>query len=259
MSKRKIHLKKYDFATMLKPHSLICILGKRNTGKSTLMCDIMSKLQRVDIALAMSPTESTIKDLKNFIPPCFVHQKFSEKKISDLLELQGKAVEKGKDTNALLVFDDMAYKRSHMTNTAITFLAYNGRHRRCYAIFTCQYAMMMPPSLRNNIDLLIILKENLPSARRKIYDQYFGLLSFKEFNVLMDQSTSNYECLIIDNSKASNKVEDICFWYKAEKLVEEQNFTLCNPVYWSLCSKKPNKRREKDGKDISITCNKSLI
>ena len=219
---------------MMKPHSLICILGKRNCGKTTLMVDIMSKLHRIDIALAMSPTESTLADLRRFIPPTFVHAKFSEKKVSDLLDIQGSAIEKGKQQNALLVMDDMAYKRGHMTNTAITFVAYNGRHRRCTAMFSCQYAMMLPPSLRNNIDILIVLKENLPSARRKIYDQYFGLLSFKEFNMLMDASTENYECLIIDNSKASNNVEDICFWYRAEKLVEEHAFSLCSPCYWKM-------------------------
>ena len=231
---KKINLKKFDFATMLKPHSLICILGKRNTGKTTLLVDIMSKMHKIDIALAMSPTESTIQDLKRFIPPHFVHSKFSEKKVSDLLDLQGKSIDKGKPRNALLIMDDMAYKRSHLTNTAVTFVAYNGRHRRVTALFSCQYAMMLPPSLRNNIDLLIILKENLPSARKKIYDQYFGLLSFKDFNHLMDASTENYECLIIDNSKASNNVEDICFWYRAEKLVEEQSFTLCSPAYWHM-------------------------
>jgi hypothetical protein len=32
----------------------------------------------------------------------------------------------------------------------------------------------------------------------------------------MDQCTQNYECLVVDNTSQSAKLEDCIFWYKAD-------------------------------------------
>ena len=32
----------------------------------------------------------------------------------------------------------------------------------------------------------------------------------------MTACTENYECLVLDNSSKSNKIEDVVYWYKAK-------------------------------------------
>tara|TARA_B110000495_G_C22529065_1_gene321924 strand:- start:298 stop:555 length:258 start_codon:yes stop_codon:yes gene_type:complete len=45
----------------------------------------------------------------------------------------------------------------------------------------------------------------------------------------MDQCTNNYECLVINRSSRSNKLEDQVFWYKADS---HKDFKTCCPEAW---------------------------
>jgi hypothetical protein len=77
--------------------------------------------------------------------------------------------------------------------------------------------MGIPPILRGNVDYVFILRENMVSNRRRIYEQFAGIFpTFEFFCQIMDQCTENYECLVIHNGSKSNKLEDCVFWYKAE-------------------------------------------
>ena len=49
----------------------------------------------------------------------------------------------------------------------------------------------------------------------------------------MDQSTENYECLVIANNAKSNKLEDQIFWYKASA---HGKFKLGSKEFWELSS-----------------------
>jgi hypothetical protein len=81
-----------------------------------------------------------------------------------------------------------------------------------------QYALGVPPSLRTNIDYTFILRENITANRKRIYDNYAGMFpSFESFCTVLDQCTNNFECLVIDNTVTSNKIEDCVYWFRAEK------------------------------------------
>ena len=47
----------------------------------------------------------------------------------------------------------------------------------------------------------------------------------------MDQTTENYECLVINNNAKSNKINDQIFWYKA---VERPDFKLGSKEFWEI-------------------------
>ena len=80
-----------------------------------------------------------------------------------------------------------------------------------------QYALGITPNLRTNIDFIFILRENYVSNRKRLYEHYAGMFpTFEMFSQVMDQCTENYECLVINNSAKSNKLEDQVFWYKAD-------------------------------------------
>jgi len=46
----------------------------------------------------------------------------------------------------------------------------------------------------------------------------------------MDQCTQNYECLVIDNTSQSSKLEDCIFYYKAEI---HPDFRIGAPEFWA--------------------------
>ena len=93
-----------------------------------------------------------------------------------------------------------------------------------------QYCMGIPPNLRTNVDYVFILRENIVSNRKRLYEQYAGMFpNFEIFCQVMDQCTENYECLVIHNNAKSNKLEDQVFWYKA---IEHKNFRVGAPEFW---------------------------
>jgi hypothetical protein len=47
----------------------------------------------------------------------------------------------------------------------------------------------------------------------------------------MDQTTENYECLVINNNAKSNKLNDQIFWYKAEP---RPDFKLGSKEFWEI-------------------------
>jgi hypothetical protein len=55
--------------------------------------------------------------------------------------------------------------------------------------------------------------------------------TFEIFCQVMDQCTENFECLVIDNTTKSNKLEDTVFWYKADS---RPSFRVCQDEYWVL-------------------------
>jgi len=50
----------------------------------------------------------------------------------------------------------------------------------------------------------------------------------------MDACTENYECIVLDNTSKSNRIEDCVFWYKATL---RKNFKVGAPEYWQAHKK----------------------
>eukprot|EP00899_Mesostigma_viride_P023049 jgi/Mesvir1/3929/Mv19868-RA.1 len=67
------------------------------------------------------------------------------------------------------------------------------------------------------IDYVFALKENIIMNLEKLYKNFFGIVpTFEVFCHILNECTQNYECLVIDHTSGSNKLEDVIFWYKGE-------------------------------------------
>ena len=53
-----IQIKKFD-PSVIEPNRVLLFIGKRNTGKSTLVKDIMWYNKQIPIGMIMSPTEES--------------------------------------------------------------------------------------------------------------------------------------------------------------------------------------------------------
>jgi hypothetical protein len=95
-----------------------------------------------------------------------------------------------------------------------------------------QYCMDLSPDLRANVDYVFILRENVIQNREKLYKSFFGIFpTFEMFNQVMTSCTENYECLVLDNTSKSNKIQDCVFWYKAKP---RENFKIGSPQIWNF-------------------------
>ena len=234
-----LQLKKFDPSTM--GDDKICVfIGKRGTGKSTLVTDILWYKKNLPAGIAMSGTEDGNGHYKQFIPDIFVYSDFNKGALEKLLERQKKAVAAGRATPVFLLMDDCMYDKAFMRETCIRQLFMNGRHWKIFFMLTTQYCMDMLPYVRSNVDYVFVLRDNVKQNRENLYKAFFGVFpSFDVFNQVMDATTENYECLVLDNTSKSNKVTDCVYWYKAPI---RRNFRVGAPAFWQYHQQHYNPR-----------------
>ena len=236
-----IQLKKFDMSS-IKPDKVIVLIGKRETGKSFLCKDLLFYHKNIPVGTVISATESANCFYGDIIPSIFIHDEYTPETIKNVLTRQ-KTVKKKMiedlnknghsdvNPNAFLILDDCLYDASWAKDKNIKTCFMNGRHWHILFIITMQYPLGIPPNLRTNIDYVFILRENIVSNRKRIYDNYAGMFpTFEVFCQVMDQCTENYECLVINNNAKSNKLDEQVFWYKANS---HPSFKIGANALWS--------------------------
>ena len=219
-----IQIKKFD-PTKIDPCRVCVFISKRNTGKSTLVTDILYHKRNIPMGVVMSGTEESNEHYKTFVPDTFIYGDYQPEVVEKVINRQRDIVKKAKtpeDKNDIknsvfMILDDCMYDNKWTRDKNIRGIFMNGRHWKIFFMITMQYCMDLPPCLRANIDYVFILKENIIQNREKIYKNFFGIFpTFDSFNEVLNQCTENYECLVLDNTSKSNKIEDCVFWYKAK-------------------------------------------
>jgi hypothetical protein len=230
-----LQLKKFD-VSRIRDDQVVVLIGKRGTGKSFLTKDILYYHRDIPLGTVISGTEGANHFYSDIIPKILIHEEYSPLIIANFMKRQKKMlkrIDKGEidlDNRAFLIFDDCLYDDSWKRDKNIRGVFMNGRHYKIFYILTMQYPLGIPPNLRTNIDYVFILRENIMSNRKRIYEHYAGMFpSFEMFCSTMDQCTENFECLVIDNNSKGNKIEDQVYWYKAE---EHRDFKMCPSEVW---------------------------
>ena len=243
-----LELKKFDMRHItFKPDEnkgpVIVLIGRRDTGKSFLVRDLLFYHQDIPIGTVISGTEAGNGFYGEHVPKLFIHEEYSSILIENILRRQ-KAVLKqvkketytyGKskiDPRAFAILDDCLYDQSWTRDKFMRLLFMNGRHWKIMLIITMQYPLGIPPNLRTNIDYVFILREPYMTNRKRIWENYASMFpTLESFSAVMDQTTENYECLVINNNAKSNKLNDQIFWYKAEN---HPDFKLGSKEFWEL-------------------------
>jgi len=237
-----LQLKKFDPSRM--GDDKVCVfIGKRGTGKSTLVTDILWHKKHLPAGIALSGTEDGNGHYKQFIPDLFVYGDYNRPAVEKLIERQKRLVAKlGKDRTpaVFLLMDDCMYDRSFMRDTCIRQLFMNGRHWKIFFMMTTQYCMDMTPMIRTNVDYVFALRDNVRQNRENLYKAFFGVFpTFDQFCQVMDACTENYECLVLDNTSKSNRIQDCIFWYKAPI---RRNFRVGSAAFWQYHQRHYNPR-----------------
>jgi len=232
-----LQLKKFNPSKMA--DDKVCIfIGKRGSGKTTLVTDILWHKRHIPIGVVMSGTEDGNHYYKQFVPDLFIHGDFSKDTIEKILDRQKRIVSSGKETPAFLLLDDCMYDKSYMKETCIRQCFMNGRHWKLFFMLTMQYCMDLGPDLRANVDYIFVMREPVIKNRQRLYENFFGIFpSFKMFSDVFDACTENYECLVFDNTSKSNKIEDCVFYYKAPI---RKNFRIGSSAMWTYHQKMYN-------------------
>jgi len=243
-----LELKKFDMRNIsFKPNEnkgpVVVLIGKRDTGKSFLVRDLLFYQQEIPIGTVISGTEEGNGFYGKMVPKLFVHNEYNTAIIENILKRQRTVLKQIKkeietfkrttiDPRAFVILDDCLYDNTWSRDKMMRLLFMNGRHWKVMLVITMQYPLGIPPTLRTNIDYVFILRENYIANRKRIYENYAGMFpTFESFCQVMDQCTENYECLVINNNSKSNKLHDQVFWYKADN---HGDFRLGSKEFWEL-------------------------
>ena len=222
---------------------VIVLIGRRDTGKSFLVQDLMFHHQDIPIGTVISGTEAGNGFFAAHVPKLFIHDAYNTAIIENILKRQKAVLKQMKkeietykrstiDPRTFVVLDDCLYDNKWTKDVMMRLLFMNGRHWKIMLVITMQYPLGIPPNLRTNIDYVFILREPYIANRKRIYENYAGMFpTFESFTQVMDQCTENFECLVINNNAKSNKITDQVFWYKADS---HNDFKLGSKEFWDL-------------------------
>ena len=251
----KFNMQQISFKPDENKGPVVVLIGRRDTGKSYIVRDLLYHHQDIPIGTVISGTESGNGFYSEHIPKLFIHDEYNTSIIENILKRQKQVLKQIKkeiesykkssiDPRAFVILDDCLYDASWTRDKMMRLLFMNGRHWKIMLIITMQYPLGIPPNLRTNIDFVFILREPYIKNRRIIHENYAGMFpTFESFSQIMDQCTENYECLVINNNSKSNKLQDQIFWYRAE---QHGTFKLGSKEFWEL-----SKNIDSDDEDIT--------
>lgn len=226
----KITLRKFDLSTLLLD-SIIVLIGKRRTGKSTLIREIMYEMAKRGMPSGMifSHTEHCNKFYRYFFPGLYVHDEMPEEKLAAILQSQHKKIKKfAKKYNVengrniknsfFLLADDMMsdddiWKKSRSFKKIFT----EGRWANLFFVMSLQYVLGIPPPLRSNVDFAFLFACDAHNDLRKLWENYASVIpTFDMFKKIFFACTRDYGCLVINRVSTSADLRDKVFYYKAD-------------------------------------------
>lgn len=259
-------LKRFDMKSM-PDNATTILIGRRRVGKTTCLMDILYHKRRIPCGVVISGTEESNHAFRGTVPDLFIYGEFKKEILEKVITRQQKLISgmdkpdaPKVDPRCFIILDDVMYDRTIWKQEVIRKILMNGRHYHIYFMTTCQYLMDLPPAARTNLDYTIVMKEPILSNRQKIHQYFCGIVpEFKQFCSIMDATTANFECLVVDNTSRGTEISDTLFWYKA-KIREPGSWRVGSMSFWKHHERRyrdPSEAEDEQAEKTGIVINKT--
>lgn len=241
---RKYALPRFDMAR-INHNNTILVVGRRGSGKSTLIKDILWHRRRTPRLMCMSGTEESNLDYQNYVPSMFVYDSLDMDALRRYIACvqqksdEWRRGERKERPDSGLLLDDVMYDRKPMRSVEIRRLLMNGRHWNVLFILAMQYCMDIDPALRTQIDYMFVFKDHILKNRKRLWENYFGMIpDFGDFCRVFDECTAGYGCLVACNISG---VKQQLYWYEAELHDRKpaQSLHIGSAAYWQYAATRP--------------------
>jgi energy-coupling factor transporter ATP-binding protein EcfA2 len=211
-----MHIRKFDPRHDIKAGRIHLFQGRRGSGKSTLLQDVAYYLRKVRYVVAFIGTTDSVEEWAEHIPRTFIHFGYRPEILSSFVaEMEAKR-EAGEPHSSLVLLEDCMYDSQIKKSPLMRKIFMNGRHIGMNILITMQYYASFGPELRTQVDYMYVPITPSLKTQIRLYDDYFGMMpSFKHFRKILMSCTQNWECLVLDNTKATYDISSMIYWYKA--------------------------------------------
>lgn len=235
-------LKRFNTKCMGKGHPLVLLIGKRGSGKTWCAMECLRKCRAPTTAEEDTNTEGVVQGEAQsptrfaagvlLTPTESVRSMFEKAGVcrkmmfdSDFayrlqrhVSHKEQSLERGRDlVPTWIVLDDLAFDKRLFKELVCRKLVMNGRHLHTTVVFTFQYLMDAPIEVRSNADYVFVFAETNSGVRKRIYEAFFSMFrGQKDFEQVFDSYAQGRQCLVVDNTVASNHYRDKVFHYTAE-------------------------------------------
>jgi len=211
VKKQRLMVVKCFDPNVLKNEPVVAIIGRRNSGKTTLMSDLINKTCIPSVIMA--GTEHRNDFFAENTNVTEIYNGYDEKALDDLINTQKKY-----RTSSLqkvgIVLDDCAYTSVFLKTDSLKSIFLNGRHWGISLMFGMQYCMSMSSIIESNIDYVFCFNDSIVDNQKRLYDKFGSKYfeNFSDFQETFTQLTKDHGCMVI--SLNSTKIEDAVFYYK---------------------------------------------
>ena len=270
----EMSIRQFDVNSMRCDRACV-LIGASGTGKSHLATDLLYHASRqpggISAALIFCGTHSGDPYWSKFCPETFIYDDFDKDKVEELILIQMKIKRKidaletemeqcerkgnhteinkikarvtklKQTTRKAIILDDCSWDKKLLRDPLMRKLFMCGRHWNIFLMLTLQYAIDLPIDLRGNAGYIFCCRENILSYRKRIHEQFFGMVKLPLFHNILDSCTQSYDVLVLDRTIASTNPTDSIFWYHA---AQSRKFTIGSKKLWEYHNKYYNPDHE---------------
>ena len=193
-------IEKFDFGSF-KAGDNVLLVGKRCTGKTTMIGKILDSLVDYIPGLIVSPADTYERfyDKKYIMYESCIHNKYSSDIITKFIKgkIDNMVGDFTDDKKHFVVLDNCFLHTD--TDKNLTDLLVNGYFYKTINLLAIPSLFNYDTDLKTKMDYVFIFNDSHILSRQKTYTEYFEpLISYQEFDRLMSEYTQDYQCLIID-------------------------------------------------------------
>ena len=208
-----LRIRMYDnWKAISKRNSVIVVYGSRGSGKTHLLCWMLTQLDKLcpfDFVFCMTPTQSTMETMQRYVAPSGIHTDLNPETLQNVVDVQKMQPNKHR---VCVILDDTAFDKRFSKSNVVSEIAANGRHLGITLILSFQYLSMLPPDLRTNCDLACAFKEVSVRNIELLYDNFFSIIdNVSTFKTILHCICKKFRAIIMDNTRDSCAL-DQCLW-----------------------------------------------
>lgn len=238
------------------PHGRVhLIIGKRNTGKTTLLTDLLFHRQNVlQFGIVIAGSIGSVVTIRKYHPDTFLFDEFEPATLEQFWDkvriVNGKQRRRGLPmVNFYIILDDTGFDDRMWNDKTLKAMMMNGRQYNLDMFLCLQYMKGITTSMRGQVDYCYIFKEKAPENIKKLYDTFAGGYFENKFvfESVFRQCTLDKRALVVRNSDNPDEDGDFeggIFFYKAR--IDHPDFTIGCDQMWKFHLSQYNEHYETD-------------